>query len=420
MHDHIEQYNIRRYGPGTSLLYILTEKNLLHLFRIQVAKGHSINAKGGRYKFPIIAAVVVGNTQMLELLLERGADPDNRGADALAAAVDNSNVPAVKILLEHGYRTSKVKTIGYSRLIALLKKPVLKKQTSIVELLLLNRKFITGDLHMPTTELEVIWRVVNDEDIDIIRLLIKFGIIEPGHQYAHDCALNMSIEAGKENLVRLMLDEIADLSIIEKTYDSPLLSAVEYNQENIVRMLLKKGADVNALYRNQHTVLWVASQHGRETMVRTLLEHGADVNATGENQNTALRVASYYGFEAVAQILLEHGAHVNEGNPLYWAVEESPRPCEAIVFVLLKFGADPNQYSDSYSCRLPLHAALAEGMTNIVKLLLDHGANANKPSRQYANVYSALDSCDDSEKRAACEALLLENSVVWSPVVQLT
>ncbi|KEQ70497.1 hypothetical protein M436DRAFT_18162, partial [Aureobasidium namibiae CBS 147.97] len=63
LHDHIEKFKIRRYGTGTSLLYILAERNLLHLFRLEVSQSQSINAKGGRYDFPIIAAVAVGNTQ---------------------------------------------------------------------------------------------------------------------------------------------------------------------------------------------------------------------------------------------------------------------------------------------------------------------------------------------------------------------
>jgi nucleoside phosphorylase len=60
LHDHIEQYKIRLYGTGTSLLYVLTEMNLLHLFQVEVGQSQSVNARGGRYDYPLIAAVVMG------------------------------------------------------------------------------------------------------------------------------------------------------------------------------------------------------------------------------------------------------------------------------------------------------------------------------------------------------------------------
>jgi nucleoside phosphorylase len=76
LHDFTTHYSNSSYGTGTSLLYVLTQRNLLHLFRVELSQ-RSINAEGGIYDFPIGAAVAVGNKQMLDLLFEYGANLDN-------------------------------------------------------------------------------------------------------------------------------------------------------------------------------------------------------------------------------------------------------------------------------------------------------------------------------------------------------
>ena len=104
LHDSTEQYKIRRYA-GTSLLYILIEKDLLHLFQIEVCRSRSINVRGGRYDFPIFAAVILGNVQMSELLLRYDADHTKsckQYAHPLHAAVDKLHAPVVAILIKHG------------------------------------------------------------------------------------------------------------------------------------------------------------------------------------------------------------------------------------------------------------------------------------------------------------------------------
>jgi ankyrin repeat protein/nucleoside phosphorylase len=486
LHDHIEQDKIRCYGTGTSLLYILTEKNLLHLFRIEVRQSQSINAKGGRYGFPIVAAVAVRNRQMLELLLKHGADLDERHKHAFSIAVERSDTPTFEFLMEQVDMSSWTAFAKGALLVRAVKIPEL----SIIKLLLRDSGFVAAvkDLVQGTYK-TLVDAAIDDQDDDLFRMLIELEVVGPD-RYGFGSALIAASRHGEEALVRVFLDDCGpsyagayatssgralleaikgnhdtisrillehgtDISALDERGDSALHIASQKGQKTIVRMLLERSADVNAPNDYGSTALHVAARMGQETILRMLPDHGAEVSATGEHGETALHMASEDGHElgvrslldnrasinamakdhctalhiasqhrnqTCVQILLEHGADVNEGNsPLDAVIDSrySTQLSEAILHTLLEHGADPNQHS-YLSRNLPLHTALRFGITDFVKLLLDHGADVDIASSKYENASSALKSCGDATKRAACEALLLERNVLQPPETYLT
>jgi ankyrin repeat protein/nucleoside phosphorylase len=460
LHDHTEQYKIRRYGTGISLLYILTEKNLLRLFRIEVCQSQSFDTQGGRYDFPIIAAAAVNNTQMLELLLQCGADPNKCGRHykhALFAAVDKSNAPAVEVLMKHDTMSSLSAQLVRAYLSALICLAVKKKDISITKSLLQNREIVAAsNLLAPPDFRSLIEHVIDNETNGGFQMLIESKVIGPGIRDGFWDALVAASKYGKEAYARMFLSKhgpyyVGDYAIFSA---KPLLEAVGNNHETIVRILLDNGTGVNITWDSQ-TALHLACSKGYEAIVRILLDNRADTDAVDISGRTALHVACCIGHETIVRILLDHGAGINavdkfDRTALHLACDWSNEAvirilldnganigaldrskhtaldigCQfgrvASVRTLLEYGADPNRYSDPSSCRLPLHMALVEGMTDIVKLLLDHGANANKPSRQYANASSALGLCSNLAKRVECQALLLDKIGVWLPVVHLT
>jgi ankyrin repeat protein len=490
LHDRIEMYKIRRYGSARSLLYIFTERNLFHLFQVEVGQGQAINVKGGQYDFPIIAAAL-GNIQMLELLLEHGADPNKRGEGykhAVFAAVDKSNAPALEVLIRH----DAVSPISSTRdfFSALLSLAVKRKNVLITKLLLQYREGSAAEgVCAPQHFRSLIEDAIDNESDEILQILIKSGVIGPA--LPDDCcfALVKASTNGKEALVRRFLDKSGPCYAGDDAIFSgqPLLAAAKHNHEAIVRILIDNGADINALDRDGSAPLHVAcidgdkatvrimlnngaevnmldsyertglhwacdkkheaivrilldngvdintrDRDGRtgfhwacyrrsEAIVRILLDDGADINAMDQTGRTGLYWACHWGHEAIVRILLDNGADVNRGDSRFAVFVSRLVSCdvrENIMSTLLKYGADPNQYSLDRD--LLLHRALAMGMTNIVKLLLDHGADVHIPSSKYEDASRALNSCADPEKRAACETLLLEKSVERSSVPYLT
>ncbi|USP74081.1 Arp, Ankyrin repeat protein [Curvularia clavata] len=89
----------------------------------------------------------------------------------------------------------------------------------------------------------------------------------------------------------------------------PLFLAAKNGQRKLVKLLVDNGADVNAQSGPYGNALPAASEGGHEQVVKMLLDAGADVNAQGGFYGNALSAASGIGHEQVAKILLDAGAH---------------------------------------------------------------------------------------------------------------
>ena len=154
----------------------------------------------------------------------------------------------------------------------------------------------------------------------------------------------------------------------------PIYYASEAGLGDVVRVLLEDGADVNAEGGDNDSALQIASIEGHEEIVKMLLQHGADVNAEGGDNDSALQIASFEGHEEIVKMLLQHGADVNaqggHGTALQMA---STAGHEAIVEMLLEKGADVDLYDEISA----LFLASSEDHEAIVKMLLEHGADVD-------------------------------------------
>src|SRR5581483_7011512 len=148
-----------------------------------------------------------------------------------------------------------------------------------------------------------------------------------------------------------------------------------------IKLLLDKGANVNARIcgaqssdkeckgdttetRTNFTMQWLyedgatpflrAAQSGDVELMKLLLAHGADPKIATAHNDTALAVASGIGWV--------------EGVTFEWSPEQS---VEAVK-MCLDLGIDPNVADDQG--RTALHGAAHKGRTEVIQLLVDHGA----------------------------------------------
>lgn len=159
-----------------------------------------------------------------------------------------------------------------------------------------------------------------------------------------------------------------------KKGEKDLLWAAANGDADLVSMLLDdQGADVKACDSLRMTALHFACRHGHHAIARTLLAHGADANAEDDKGVCPLHFAAYHGHlgcvealcEAGANLRVQEGSRSNGATALYRAAGQG---CIDVVQMLLQHGA-PVDGDPSF----PLHAAVAEGHTSIVLLLLDAG-----------------------------------------------
>lgn len=123
--------------------------------------------------------------------------------------------------------------------------------------------------------------------------------------------------------------------------------------------------------------------YGALKPAKRMVDSGADVNAKlGIRNYTFLHIAAENDDIEFAKLLIAKGADVNvkmdNGNtPLYMATYEGDTEPIEMVELLLKHGADPNSNS---KLGTPLLNACKYSYYEVVKVLVDHGADVNLPN----------------------------------------
>jgi len=148
-----------------------------------------------------------------------------------------------------------------------------------------------------------------------VNVLIKtIGTDKEAEDTTGQTALHVAAGGGYDGIVRLLIDEGADISAIDRGGHVPLHLAAESGNDNVVKLLVYAGANVNATRSaDGRTPLCVAVNGGHEKIVKLLLDCGADINARPENdpRKTALNSAVESGNVDMVGLLLDAGAEVD-------------------------------------------------------------------------------------------------------------
>lgn len=144
-----------------------------------------------------------------------------------------------------------------------------------------------------------------------------------------------------------------------------------YGRDDVVeKVLSKKALGHNSAGWVRLEKLQIAVRRRDEKEVKTMLENGVNVNRCGAWYGSALYVASYFGHRSMVDLLLEHGADPN------LAVETRILPLELETDFQWS-GLWRGALTKKDAAYTPLQAAASRGHLDIVRLLLDQGANVN-------------------------------------------
>jgi len=164
---------------------------------------------------------------------------------------------------------------------------------------------------------------------------------------------------------------------------TPLTAVLDGKHFRVAEFLHQHGADVNFRDAKERTALHGASREGLVDMALWLLNHGADVNAQKWDGWLSLHLAVYHGQLEIVQMLLEQNADINTHNKdgkvaLHIAAQRCDSPDEIHVMqLLLDHGADANVPSRNNQRSTPLHVAATHGRFEAAQMLLEHNADIN-------------------------------------------
>lgn len=327
----------------------------LILVCVAALSGAIAPAEAGGTAGAVAAAARANDLAQVRQLIKSGADvnaPATDGSTALLFAAYDSNLEMVKALLAAGADPNVANHFGVTPLL----------------------------------------QASRYGDEATMETLLKGGADIGKAQREGETPLMAAARAGSVPAVKLLLKHGADANAAESLWDeTALMWATAEGHLDVVDALLAAGADPNRKARASEltkrstrtdfpsggftAVMW-AARNGDEALVRRLVQGGADLKLANADGATALTLAIINDRFDLAAKLLDLGADANDGS-LYQAVEMH----DATTDWRAKDGT-----------RLRAEHPNTLTALDTIKVLLDHGADPNKPyDRQ---MHSASMCCD--------------------------
>ncbi|CAJ1395942.1 unnamed protein product [Effrenium voratum] len=187
-------------------------------------------------------------------------------------------------------------------------------------------------------------------------------------------ALSISSAFSTPKVVRLLLQSRASL---DGASASPLEMAALFGNHEVMPVLVEYGADVGRRNLRGDPALVCAMCSQNPKVVQTLLELRADPNEAGGFGQSALVMSAMQGLLKHAEYLLNGGADVNAcATPA-----TSPQARQAQLWVKSWQGKSASHSQASLalmSFATPIHMAALNGDLELLRLLLQHKADASK------------------------------------------
>jgi ankyrin repeat protein len=399
-----------------------------------------IDERGGEGVRTALHQAVFGNSEAaVKLLLERGANPNIRcegdNAYPLHFAVENNCVPIIHLLVEHGADTvdegdyHELGVIGWAtawehfqadpETVAYLlahgarhnifsavsvgdvetTRGLIARQPGDLERRMNGSRMRSMPLHL----------AVIQRQPAVLRALLELGANLECLDEGGFTPLDHAALLGASDMVSILIDAGAKLR---------LPAAAALGRDADVAVLLRRDPDALKPEGRWSRMILRASEHGSGEMVETLLRNGASVNIRDNPRTsidstagyTPLHAAAWNGNLSVIPVLLRHGADVRareekyHGTPAGWADYAGHKEArdhilrgpidiiEAIQYALTGrvravLEEDPGSLDrpfqdyglfpwDAEPWHTPLAYAVTRGHEEIVRLLIERGADA--------------------------------------------
>lgn len=275
---------------------------------------------------PLLFSSVAGRAEVVELLLDHGADITERDAEertALHHAAFHGNSSTVALLLERGADVGAREFRGRTPLFMATNwgDDLETVQTLIAAGSDVNDRTVRGE--------EVLFSTLFYGDPAIIDALLDAGARLPDDDHQVGRAVYLAASNGLERVFRIATEEAA-VRGIEWWTEVPMQAAARGGSVLIGRELLERGVPLGTTNMYGITPLHIASENGRLRFAEFLLDVGATLDTPSRMGMTALNFAQEYGHDELAARLMELGAQDAPPTPPElrgpWMGQPEPRP----------------------------------------------------------------------------------------------
>ena len=424
-----QNYNAARwmlkYGPETEATSSdhLDNTGLFHMAwlgdlegtQFFIDQGADVNARNSKAETALTEASRHGNTEIVKLLLQNGANVEvamtEHGWTPLCNAVRDNRLEVVRILLDHGAnKHAKLKSgcdavaeachRGHHAIARLLIERGARLEslnhyhrTPLLEASRRNDGDWTRWLLQRGARTEVrdsqgrspVWHAANGGHDKSLAVLLEYKASTETLSNDNWLPLGCAANQGFTNCVKLLLDAGAAMDVHQAHGSgyTALCEAVHHGHIATVKLLISRGADLEIGSKSGFSALSVAAYNGQDAIVRVLAEAGADLNKPGfRNMNssldcTPLARAILEGHTSTALLLIELGADVDAKNAdgVTALMHAAGNANAAVATALLARGAEANAQTHKRQESALMHAART-GAVEVALLLLEAGADA--------------------------------------------
>nr|CAH8871646.1 unnamed protein product [Trichobilharzia regenti] len=357
---------------GFTPLHIACKKQKIRVIELLLQYGAQINMTTESGLSALHVAAFIGGPEIVQLLIQNGAlvnQATMRCETALHLAVRNRQVDVAETLIYHGASVNaKARDEQTPLHVACL--------TGTPELIsvLLSCK---ANPNLPARDGYTALHIAAKEGRhDILGQLLEAGADINARTKKGFTALHLAAKRGQAKVAKqLIYAQPKSVNATGQNDLTPLHIATHYNRLPVVQLLLDSDAQVDCRAGNGYTALHMAAKQNHLDIATLLLAHESDhvqiANAFSRSGFTPLHLAAQEGHTDMVSLLLQHGADPNHQSknglaPLHLAAQEDH---VSVAQILISAGAQISPLTRAgYS---PLHTACHFGQINMVRYLLD-------------------------------------------------
>ncbi|XP_046341394.2 ankyrin-1-like [Haliotis rufescens] len=300
-----------------------------------------INRRGSKKRTPVMVAAVNRHKEVVELLVNEGADlsrVSHNGENILYCACWGGDVEVVKYVLSQG-----IVAINSKRR---------KKRTPMMAAALRGHK-------------------------EVVELLVSEGADVSLRSEKGDNILHFACRGGHMEVVKYILSQdkvrINSRGWKKKT---PVMVAAENGHKDVVELLVDEGADLTILSFGRDSVLHLACWGGDVGVVKYVLSQDmVRINSRGWQKRTPVMVAALYGHKEVVELLVGEGADVSlvnqrRENILHLACRRGHMEVVKYILSQDKVGINAKNNKGQTAAKI----AISQDRKDMLDLLVSHGA----------------------------------------------